>query len=174
MSSRQLDGPTALQPHWPPSYRNILGEFHRLPSHCMCGHPFEDAYHVIHACTMWSRVDRPRARYLLTNFVKFLKKNPRAFEFPGANLDSAEGEKEPGKGDGNAAAPAPSPLKVHRVGGAAPMRAGPPPRLLPGAINVIHRFHGWGATVLKYCRAPNPKVGRGNDPIQPTMLFFFQ
>src|ERR1700724_1438424 len=100
--------------------------FHSLPSHCMCGHPFEDAYHVIHACPMWSRVDRPRARYLLANFVKFLKKNPRAFEFPGANLESAEGEKESGGEGGNAAAPAPPPPKAHCVGGAAPTWAGPP------------------------------------------------
>ena len=122
---------------------------------------------------MWSRVDRPRARYLLTNFVKFLKKNPRAFEFSGANLDSAEGEKESGRGEGDAAALAPPPPRVHRVGGAALTWAGPPPRLLPGAINVTHRFHGWGATVLEYRRAPNPKVERGNDPRQPTILFFF-
>src|SRR6266481_4563215 len=79
------------------SYRE---RFHHLPSHCMCGHFFEDAFHVIHSCSLWSRSDRPRARYLLANFVKFLVQNPRAFEFSGANLDSAERGKEPGKGGG--------------------------------------------------------------------------
>ena len=153
---------------------NHRARFHHLPSYCLCGHPFEDAFHVIHACRLWSRADRPRARYLLANFVKFLVENPRAFEFPGANLESAEGKVGPGKGGGDAAAPAPPSPKAHHAGGAALAQTTLPLRLLPGAINVTHRFHRWGATVLKFCRAPNPRVRRGHNPRQPTILFFFK
>ena len=64
--------------------------------------------------------------------------------------------------------------KAHHACGGALAQTTLPPRLLPGAINVTHRFHRWGATVLKFCRAPNPGVRRGHNPRQPTILFFFK
>ena len=140
----------------------------------MCGHPFEDVYHVIHTCRLWSHSDRPRARYLLANFVKFLVNKPRAFEFPAAKIEAADEGKELKGGGSDAAAPAPPPLRAHCAGGAEQVRANPSPRYLPGAINVTHRFHRWGATVLKVCRASNPKAGRGQGLRQPTILFFFK
>jgi hypothetical protein len=80
--------------------------FFHEPSHCMCGHPFEDVMHIIHICPHWSRVASPGARFRKKVFVKFLKDNPRAFEFPGANLEQTEEEGVAGYERG---------IPVHRV-----------------------------------------------------------
>ena len=159
----------ALMGHVPVG--NYRARFHRLLSHCMCGHPFEDVYHIIHLCLLWSRIDRPRARYLLVNFVKFLVKNPRAFEFPGANLEPAEGEVVLERGGGISAAPAPLPTKAHAVGGAAPATATSPPGRMLRATNITHVFRGGALPSSSFVGHPIP--GRGGVTTSNSPLFCF-
>ena len=57
----------------------------------MCSHPHELVIHIIHLCPLHTRSPSPGKHYQLVEFVKFLKKNPRAFEWPGADLSLTSG-----------------------------------------------------------------------------------
>jgi hypothetical protein len=63
--------------------------FPEEPSQCMCGSPFESVIHIIHLCPLWSRDASPAKRVQLEVFKRFLKVNPRVFEFPGADLEQS-------------------------------------------------------------------------------------
>ena len=72
--------------------------FHKESSRCMCSHPHESVIHIIHLCPLHTRSPSPGKRYQLVEFVKFLKKNPRAFEWPGADLPQSDGGGTPSGG----------------------------------------------------------------------------
>ena len=57
----------------------------------MCSHPHKSVIHIIHLCPLHTRSPSPGKRYQLVEFVKFLKKNPCAFEWPGADLAQSDG-----------------------------------------------------------------------------------
>ena len=57
----------------------------------MCSHPHESVIHIIHLCPLHTRSPSPGKHYQLVEFVKFLKRNPRAFEWPGADLPQSDG-----------------------------------------------------------------------------------
>ena len=61
-------------------------QFHKELSRCMCSHPHELVIHIIHLCPLHTRSPSPGKCYQLVEFVKFLKRNPRAFEWLGARL----------------------------------------------------------------------------------------
>ena len=72
--------------------REYAAWFHRESSRCMCSHPHsESVIHIIHLCPLHMRSPSPGKHYQLVEFVKFLKKNPRAFEWPGADLSQSDG-----------------------------------------------------------------------------------
>ena len=51
----------------------------------------EVTVHIIHLCPLHMRSPSLGKRYQLVEFVKFLKRNPRAFEWPGADLSQSDG-----------------------------------------------------------------------------------
>ena len=57
----------------------------------MCSYPHESVIHIIHLCPLHMRSPTLGKHYQLVEFVKFLKKNPRAFEWPGADLSQSDG-----------------------------------------------------------------------------------
>ena len=68
----------------------LIGEyvawFHKKPSRCMCSHPHESVIHIIHICPLHMKSPSPGKCYQLVEFVRFLKKNPWAFEWLEADL----------------------------------------------------------------------------------------
>ena len=60
-------------------------------SWCMCSHPHESVIHIIHLCLLHTRSPSPGKCYQLVELVRFLKKNPQAFEWPGAVLEQTDG-----------------------------------------------------------------------------------
>jgi hypothetical protein len=163
----------ALTGHAPiGSYRT---RFFREPSHCMCGHPFEDVPHIIHFCPMWSRAKSPGKRYRLAVFVKFLKDNPRAFAFPGENLDHEEERRYVGEEKGSGA---PSPSRnspLSSPGSAQPRKAPSPPGVTRSrpSVNIRLTDAGTAATVLQYSRTTNPRSGAGRSSNQTDIRNFF-
>ena len=65
--------------------------FHKELSRCMCSHSHELVIHIIPLCPLHTRSPSPGKCYQLVEFVKFLKRNPRAFEWLGADLDQSDG-----------------------------------------------------------------------------------
>ena len=123
-----------------------------------------------------TRSPSPGKRYQLVEFVKFLKKNPRAFEWPGADLSLTSGGGTPsGRGEVTGA-----PTNLRRraklpdgsAGGAPPAGADPPPLPQAGAASRSHRFPGAHATVLQYRRPSKPRARR-EDPNQSDIRLFF-
>ena len=70
-------------------------QFHKELSWCMCSHLHKSVIHIIHICPLHMRSPPPGNHYQLVEFVKFLKKNPWAFEWPGVDLVQSDGR---GKG----------------------------------------------------------------------------
>ena len=147
--------------------------FHKESSECMCGHPFEDVAHVIHVCPLWKRAHAPATRLHLGTFVKFLKANPRAFEFPGADLDQESDTGNCGGAVGYTGTPVPPPSTAHPSSGAPPQGALAPPQAPPEKYQVIDRRFGGIANVFLYRRPPKPRAGRDPDPDQLDIRMFF-
>jgi hypothetical protein len=151
--------------------------FFRESSRCMCSHPWESVVHIIHLCPLYTRNPSPGKRYQLVEFVKFLKKNPRAFEWPGANLEQSEGvggTLDDAGGPTGAPAPPSRQAKspVGSAGGAPPVGTFPPPPRLAGAISVVRRIPGAHANILQYRRVSKPRARRV-DPNQSDIRQFF-
>ena len=75
--------------------REYAAWFHKELSRCMCDHPHESVIYIIHLCPLHTRSPSLDKHYQLVKFVKFLKRNPRAFEWPGADLPQSDGEGTP-------------------------------------------------------------------------------
>src|SRR4029077_1883285 len=91
LSARMVRGLTGHAP-----IASYAARFHNESARCMCGSPFEDVGHILHLCPLWKRNRVPSACLHLAVFVRFLKANPRAFEFPGVNLEQESGARNPG------------------------------------------------------------------------------
>ena len=151
--------------------------FFHEPSHCMCGNPFESVAHIMHSCTMYTRHPSPAQRVHLATFVRFLKKNPRAFEWPGANLEESEGGGICGGRGGAKGAPTHprhgTKLSIGSAGGAPPVGAQPPPPCSVGAAQFSNKHSSANTNVLFYRRvATKPRVRR-DDPNQSDIHMFF-
>ena len=57
----------------------------------MCSHLYKSVIHIIHLCPLYTRSPSPGKCYQLVEFVKFVKKNPCTFEWPGADLSPTNG-----------------------------------------------------------------------------------
>ena len=66
--------------------REYVAQFHKESSRWMYSHSYESVIHITHLCPLHMRFPSPGKHYQLVEFVKFLKKNPRAFEWLGADL----------------------------------------------------------------------------------------
>ena len=65
--------------------------FHKKLSWCMCSHPHKLVIYIIHLCPLCVRSPSPDRHYQLVEFVKFLKRNSRAFEWSGVDLSQSDG-----------------------------------------------------------------------------------
>ena len=150
--------------------------FHNESSRCMCSHPHESVIHIIHLCPLHTRSPSPGKRYQLVEFVRFLKKNPRAFEWPGIDLPQSDGGGTPSGGGEVTGAPMnlrhQAKLPDGSAGGALPAGAYPPPQPRAGATLRSHQFPGAHATVLQYRRPSKPRARR-EDPNQSDLRLFF-
>ena len=150
--------------------------FHKESSRCMCSHPHESVIHIIHLCPLHMRSPSPGKRYQLVEFVKFLKKNPRAFEWLGADLPQSDGGGTPSGGGEVTGVPTNlrrrAKLPIGSAGGAPPAGAYPPPQPRAGATFRMHQFPGAHATVLQYRRPSKPRV-RWEDPNKSNIRLFF-
>ena len=135
----------------------------------MCSHPHESVIHIIHLCPLHTRSPSLGKCYQLVEFVKFLKKNPRAFEWPGVDLPQSDGGGTLSGGGEVTGAP----TNLHRraklpngsAGGTPPAGAYSPPQPHAGVTLRMHQFPGVHATILQYWRLSKPRV-RQEDPNQ--------
>ena len=147
--------------------------FHKESARCMCGSPFEDVRHILHLCPLWKGNCVPSTHLHLAVFVRFLKANPRAFEFPGANLEQESGARNPGGVVDKPGAPVSPPSVAHPSSGAPPQGASAPPRTFAERNQVISRRFGGIANVTLLRRAPLPRAGRDSGPKQSDICMFF-
>ena len=150
--------------------------FHKESSRCMCSHLHKSVIHIIHLCPLHTRSPSPGKHYQLVEFVKFLKKNPHAFEWPGADLSQSDGRGTPSGGGEVMGTPTNlrrrAKLPVGSAGGAPLAGADPPLLHHAGATLRTHQFPGAHATVLQYRRLSKPRVRR-EDPNQSDICLFF-
>ena len=108
-----------------------MARFHKESFRCMYSHPHKLVIHIIYLCPLHMRSPSPGKCYQLIEFVKFLKKNPRAFEWPGADLPQSDGGGTPsGRGEVTGVPMnlrCQAKLSIGSAGGALPAGAYPPP-----------------------------------------------
>ena len=80
---------------WYRNKKRRIGEyaawFHKELSRCMYSHPYESVIHILHLCPLHTKSSSPGKCYQLVEFVRFLKKNSRAFEWLGTDLPQSDG-----------------------------------------------------------------------------------
>ena len=151
--------------------------FHNKLPWCQYSHPHESVIHIIHLCPLHMRSPSSGKHYQLVEFVKFFKRNSRAFKWPGADLSQSDRGGTLSGGGKVMGMPTNlchrAKLPVGSTGGAPLVGANPPPPPHMGAISGMHWYPSTHATVLQYQRPSKPRA-RQEDPNQSDIhLFFF-
>ena len=120
------------------------------------------ATYIIHLCSLHMRFPSPGKHYQLVVFVKFLKKNPCVFEWPGVDLSLTHGGDTLSSGGEVMGMLTNLYCRVKLFIGSASgvLLAGADPPLLPcvGVVLRSHQYPGVYATVLLYWRPSKPRV----------------